>query len=204
MARPRHHDPDAILDATLGLVLDRGARVCTVATIAHASGAPTGSIYHSFGSREELLARLWIRSARRSQASFLEAAAGGPNPSVAARRAAMSVFDFARTQLADARLLASMRVEDLLGTPVQPALAAELRTLNDPVKRSIAGLAAELAGDRRARSREAMALATIDIPQGAIRRHLLAGRRPPSTLRAPLERAVGAALGAIPEQRRTR
>ncbi len=200
MARPRRHDPDSILDATLELVLERGAPTSTVAAIARISGAPTGSIYHSFGSREVLLARLWTRAARRSQAGFLAAAAGGPDPATAALQAAMSVFDFARDQLADARLLASMRFEDLLGTPAEPALAAELRALNDPVKRSIADLAAELTGDRRARGREGVALATIDIPQGAIRRHLLAGRRPPDTLRAPLEQAVGAALGAIPKR----
>jgi AcrR family transcriptional regulator len=200
MARPRRHNPDSILDATLGLVLDRGAPTSTMAAIARASGAPIGSIYHSFGSREELLARLWTRAAKHSQAGFLEAAAGGSDPTTAALRAAMSVFDFARDQLADARLLASMRFEDLLGMPAAPALTAELQALNDPIKRSIADLAAELAGDRRARGREAVALATIDIPQGAIRRHLLAGRQPPSSLRAPLEQAVGAALGAIPKR----
>lgn len=37
------------------------------------SGAPKGSVYHRFGTLDELLAPLWLRAARRSQAAFLAA-----------------------------------------------------------------------------------------------------------------------------------
>ena len=83
MARPRLHDPDSILDATLTVVLDRGAPEATIQAIAAESGAPTGSIYHAFGSREALLARMWVRAARRSQERFLEAAQAPAEPRTA-------------------------------------------------------------------------------------------------------------------------
>jgi AcrR family transcriptional regulator len=197
MARPRLHDPDSILDATLTVVLERGAPEATIQAIAAESGAPTGSIYHAFGSREALLARMWVRAARRSQERFLEAAEAPAEPRAAALAAAMSVFDFARERPGDARLLASMRREDLVGTAAEPSLVEELRQLNRPIENAIRDLASRLVGKADGGTREAVALATIDIPYGAVRRHLGAGRRPPGSLRAPLEQAVGAAIDAI-------
>ena len=197
MARPRLHDPDSILDAALTVVLDHGAPEATIQAIAAESGAPTGSIYHAFGSREALLARMWVRAARRSQERFLEAAEAPAEPRAAALAAAMSVFDFARERPGDARLLASMRREDLVGTAAEPSLVEELRQLNRPLENAIRDLASRLVGRADRGAREAVALATIDLPYGAVRRHLGAGRRPPGSLRTPLERAVGAAIDAV-------
>lgn len=55
MPRAVAHDAGAILDAARGLVLEGGPRAAGVAAIAAASGAPVGSIYHRFGSRDGLL-----------------------------------------------------------------------------------------------------------------------------------------------------
>jgi AcrR family transcriptional regulator len=198
MSRPRLHDTDSILDASLTVVLDRGAPAATIEAIAAESGAPTGSIYHAFGSREALLTRMWIRAARRSQDRFLAAAQAPGEPRATALAAAMSVFEFARECPGDARLLASMRREDLVRTSGDPSLVEELTQLNRPIERAIRELASRLVGSGAdGHAREAVALATIDIPYGAVRRHLGAGRRPPASLRAPLERAVGAAIDAV-------
>ena len=62
MPRPQLHPTDAMLDAARDLVLRAGPRATTIEAIAEASGAPTGSIYHRFRSRDELLATLWTRS----------------------------------------------------------------------------------------------------------------------------------------------
>src|SRR5829696_1654947 len=113
MPRPQLHLTNTMLDAARGLLLEQGAGSATVEAIAGASGAPTGSIYHRFGSRDELLARLWIRAVERSQASFL-AALEDSDPHAAALAAAMSVVDFCEAEPADARLLASFRREDLV------------------------------------------------------------------------------------------
>ena len=44
--------------AALRLVADRGPQAVTVAALAREVGAPTGSIYHRYRSRDELLAKL--------------------------------------------------------------------------------------------------------------------------------------------------
>jgi AcrR family transcriptional regulator len=65
----------------------------TIAEIARASGAPVGSLYHRFGSRDDMLAQLWIRAVRRSQASFLTAVDSG-DPIQGAVAGATAILDF--------------------------------------------------------------------------------------------------------------
>src|SRR5215217_3348772 len=108
MPRPQRHATDTMLDAARDLLLGEGSRSATMEAIADVSGAPTGSIYHRFGSRDELIARLWIRAVYRSQASFV-AALERQDPRDAALAAAMSILDFCEEHPADARLLVSFR-----------------------------------------------------------------------------------------------
>src|SRR5829696_4930488 len=113
MPRPKMHSTDAMLDTARGLLLDGGSRRATVEAIAAASGAPTGTLYHRFGSRDELLARLWTRAVYRSQASFL-AALENDDPRAAALAAGLSILDFCEQDPADAKLLVAFRREDLI------------------------------------------------------------------------------------------
>ena len=110
----------------------------TVAAIASKSGAPIGSIYHAFGSRDTLLGRLWIRAVERSQKRFLEALESDEEPVNCAVAAALSIYDFARDEPADARLLVSLRREDLVQMPLPPDLADHLAELNRPIEEAIA------------------------------------------------------------------
>jgi AcrR family transcriptional regulator len=194
MGRRRVHQPQKILDAARTLVLEEGAGAATVGAIASASGAPVGSIYHAFGSRDTLLARLWIRAVVRSQTRFLDALEDAGDPLDGAVAAALSIFDFARDVPGDARLLVSLRREDLIQMPLSDELASELAELNRPIEEAIGALARRLFG-RASRERvEQVALAVFDLPYGALRRHLISGGRPPASVRPALARAVRAAL----------
>jgi AcrR family transcriptional regulator len=198
MGRRRMHQPHQILDATRALVLEEGAGAATVGAIASASGAPIGSIYHAFGSRDTLLAQLWIRAVRRSQKRFLEALDAENEALDSAVAAALSIYDFAREEPGDARLLASLRREDLIQMPLPPDVTAELAKLNRPIEEAIGALARRLFGRMTRERVEQTALAVFDLPYGALRRHLVSGQRPPAALRAPLARAVRAALDDEP------
>jgi AcrR family transcriptional regulator len=195
LARPRLHSDDAILDAARALVLDTGARSATVNAIADASGAPKGSIYHRFASLNDLLAALWIRAVRRSQGEFLDAL-GHPDATSAAVAAALSLHDFALGHPADARLLVALRREDLVASTGTPGLQSELEALNRPLEAALRSLARRLYGRATAGAVERTLTAVVDLPLGAIRRHLVAGTRLPATLRGQLEAAVRAALAA--------
>jgi AcrR family transcriptional regulator len=191
LARPRLHSEDAILDAARALVLDGGARAATLNAIAAASGAPKGSIYHRFESLDELLAALWIRAVRRSQAEFIQAMRA-PGAMPAAIGAALSIYDFAARAPADARLLASLRREDLVHAT--PQRERELAALNRPLERALAALTRRLFGMSTPANVEATVTAIVDLPIGAVRRHLIAGQPLPSRARGQLEAAVRASL----------
>ena len=204
MGRPELHSGTRILDDARTLVLDRGASAATIAAIAAASSAPAGSVYHRFGSRDSLLAELWMRAALRAQAHLLTAVESADTPMDAAVAGGMSVFDFAADAGDDARLLASMRREDLIRSPLPPELDARLRDLNQPVQRVIARLAREICDTRSTAATNLIALAVIDIPHGAVRRYLIAGSSPPRTLRPHVERSIRAVLDAASSPRSQR
>jgi AcrR family transcriptional regulator len=183
-----------MLDVARDLLLEGGAHGATIEAISSASGAPTGSIYHRFGSRDELITRLWMRAVRRSQAAFLEAVDLG-DPEAAAVRAGLSIFDFCRAQPRDAQLLVSFRYEDLVrAAPAHGALAEELRELNRPVEAAVVELARALFGRATRAALDRVLLVVFDLPYGAVRRHLIAGAEPPERLRADLARALQAAI----------
>lgn len=192
MPRPQVHPTDTMLDAARDLLLKDGSRA-TIEAIADASGAPTGSIYHRFGSRDEFVARLWIRAVHRSQASFL-AALEREDAKEAALGAAMSIIDFCEEHPADARLLVSFRREDLIRTIPRGPVADELEELNRPVERAVVDLARRLHGRRTRATLDRTLLAVFDLPYGGARRYLIAGVALPSTLRRDLTHAISAVI----------
>jgi AcrR family transcriptional regulator len=187
--RRQLHSTDSILDAARELVLEGGARAATLDGIVAASGAPKGSIYHRWPTLNDLLAAMWIRAARRSQEGFL-AALGDPEPIEGAVTAALTVYAFAQAHPADARLLASLRRKDLIDSTGDPALRTSLEQLNSPLEGAILDLTRRLHGRATRTAVEQTTFAVIDLPLGAVRRHLIAG----TPLRAQLEAAVRAAL----------
>jgi len=194
MPRPQLHAPESILDAARALVLDRGLAAATIGEIARLSGAPTGSIYHRFGSRDDLLARMWIRGIRRSQQACLDAAARTGEPLEAAVAAALAVYDFCDRHPADARLLLAFRREDLLQNATAPEVVRELQDLNRPVVNAMRDLARRLYGRATPAAIDQVVLAVFDLPHGAVRRPLISGEKLSARRRQSLEAAVRAAL----------
>jgi AcrR family transcriptional regulator len=197
MPRPELHPTDSILDAARGVVLGEGLGAATIAAIAASSGAPVGSIYHRFGSVDDLLTEMWIRAVRRSQESFI-AATEHPDPLEAAVGAALSVYDFCVDHPADGRLLLSYRAEDLAGSRIDPKQRAELARLNEPVEAVVKTLARRIYGRVSRKSLDRVLMAVFDLPHGAVRRPLTHGETLSPQRRASVEAAVRAVLAATP------
>ena len=195
MPRPQRHPVDKILDVSRDLVLEGGARSVTVDRIVAISGAPKGSVYHRFSSVNDLLATMWLRGVRRSQARFLEPLEAVADPLLSAVAAGLAIHDFATENPADARLLAAMRREDLVAEVGDPALVTELQKVNDQLRTAVRSLARRLYGRATRDAVERTTCGVIDLPQGAIRRHLIAGTEIPRSVRAQLVAAIPAALG---------
>jgi AcrR family transcriptional regulator len=194
MGRRELHSAQAILDGARAVLL--ADNPATIAEIAAMSGAPAGSIYHRFESRDALLAETWIRASVCFQQRFIAAVDSADGPVEAAVAAGLSVFDFADEQCDDARLLASLRREQVIRSPLPPQLASRLDRLDEPVESAIARLAHDLYGSSSREHRRQVVLATVDIPHGAIRQFLIAGTPPPESLRPLVEHAIRAVLDA--------
>jgi AcrR family transcriptional regulator len=172
MAPPRKHHSDDILDAARALVLSGGPRATSVAAIAQASGAPVGTLYHRFGSRDGVLAAAWLRALERFQARALAAfAAHRDEPLEAGVAMATASLTFAADAPDDARLLLVVRRSDLLdGAP--DAFRTQLDAMNAPLADAVTRITRALHGRADARALEAVTRAVVDLPTAAVRRHV--------------------------------
>src|SRR5215208_6085407 len=170
MAPPRKHPTDRILDAARSLALTDGPRAVSVAAIADASGAPAGTLYHRFGSRDGILRAAWLRALEGFQARWLEAA-HDPDPLEAAVAMARSVVAFARGNPDDARLLLTLRPQDLLDADPDADFRGVQRAMNAPLEADLRRGARDLHGRAAARALAAVLRATVHLPDGAVRRH---------------------------------
>lgn len=161
MPRTRIHRDDVVLDATTDVVLSRGARAATIDAIASASGAPVGSLYHRFGSREGVLRAVWERAIGNFHRAYIPSEVPGPDPIATGVGMAEAVLAFATERPAEAQLLIALRPADLLDRP------EELAQLNAAAAAAVAEMARALdvSGER-------VRMALVDLPYGSVRRHL--------------------------------
>lgn len=183
MARPAKFGADLILDAAAAVAAESGHEAVTITAIAARLGAPSGSIYHRYGSRDLLLAHLWVRTVRRFQEGFLEAIAAA-DLAQAVRQAAAHTVRWSAGHPDEAVLLLTHHVKDL--TERWPdELGEELARLNDGTMRAMAELA-----ERGGCALDRVVFALVDVPLAAVRRHLAAGTPIPESAAGMAETAA--------------
>ena len=182
MPRPRTHDVDELLDVAEQIVTDAGPSGLTLRRLASAAGVSNGSIYHAFSSRDELLARVWLRTAQRflrMQADRVEAALAGADSSEAGVdtvvQAALTSVDFAEEHPVAARLFFMQRRERLLAPDLPEALAAELKSVQTTFTGVLKRLADAVWHRHDRAAVEAITACVVDLPTGLIRRQLESG-----------------------------
>lgn len=162
MARPVRFTEDSILDGAARAVEKHGGKV-TIAQIAAEVGAPTGSIYHRFPSRDHLLIRLWLRAIRRFHVGLLAA------PDIAAT--SRHIPQFCRNHPIDAQVMTLFRHADLIATaPVE--LRDEVFHVNDLVWAKCRDLTQEFYGTTAPELVERMNLAIYWCPYSLVRRYI--------------------------------
>jgi AcrR family transcriptional regulator len=193
MGRPAKFDTEQILDATAQLVAEGGPDLATVAGIAERLGAPTGSIYHRFDSRDLLLARLWIRTARRAQEGFLVALAQD-DVQQAALDAALHIPRWSRSNIDDACVMILYRREQL-AKQWPDELGDDLATLNTPIKAATRDFIRRRFGSFTKANLDVTSFALVDVPLGAVRRYLVTGKAPPRSVDDLVARTCRCILG---------
>jgi len=167
VARPRRFTDDQVLDAARDLLADAAITRPGITAISAASGVHTGSIYVRFASRDELLARLWLRSIRRFQAGLIQALSR-PEPLLAA---ASYLPRYCRDNPTEARAMKMFHRDELLATGPDD-LRAAITSVNDDMNAALREAVAEQLG---AADEHAMAIAGAAvkaIPYGLVRDYI--------------------------------
>lgn len=170
MGRKPQYSADDILDAALGLVAAGGPSAATATAIGRVLGAPSGSIYHRFSSRDELMARLWLRSIARYQDGIL-GALSRPDPDDALGAAISHAFDWTSENRNEALLLLQYEKADLVAR-WPDTLAADLKSLNSRVRKALREYTKHRYGAVTPELTDKVMFALIDMPYAAVRRHL--------------------------------
>lgn len=194
MPMPPRYTVDQLLDHALALFHDGGLDAVTIAGVARQAGAPSGSIYHRFASRDALVASLWLRTVERFQEAYL-AALAGDDPVRAAHDAVDHVLRWVRANPAEAALLVRHGPDDVLAD-VDGELARHGEQLQRRLERAM-GAWRQRHPARLSTARARFAL--VDLPYGAMRPYLQAGRPAPDELDVIVHQAMATAITAIAE-----
>jgi AcrR family transcriptional regulator len=179
MPRAPQFDQAQILDAAERLIARRGPSRATIGAIAQAVGAPTGSIYHRFDSRDVLLAEVWLRAATAFQAAFFERLAG-PAAREAGLVAALYMAQRVRERPREARLLLLHRREDFVDRGWPATMRHRAEQLGRQVETELRAFSSRLCGRQDARTVRSIAYALVEAPVAAVRRHVAAEESPPA------------------------
>ncbi|WP_280219412.1 TetR/AcrR family transcriptional regulator [Nocardia neocaledoniensis] len=189
MARPRLFTDDQVLDAARDLLADPAITRPAITAIGKAAGVHTGSIYVRFASRDELLARLWLRSIQRFHVGLLDALAG-PSPLLAA---ATYLPRYCRDHPTEARAMKMFHREELLDVGPDE-LRSAIATVNDAMN---AALLAAVATEFGAADEHATAVAEVAvkaIPYGLVRDYIARAAPIPDWIDEVTATATGAVL----------
>lgn len=197
MGRPAKFDRRDMAVAALRLVAERGPRAVTVAALAKELGAPTGSIYHRYESREHLLAELWMEVVEAFQEAFvaeLEAA----SELEGAVRAARFMAEWTRAHPLEARLLLLHRRQDFVAGPWPEALVTRAAALEPRMGAALRGFGKRAFGRADADVMLRLRYALLDAPFGGLKPYVQSGKPAPPLLEELVEATARGVLGAIP------
>lgn len=192
---PRHakFNEEQILASTTQLVAADGPTAVTMAAIAGALRAPTGSIYHRFPSRDVLLGEVWLRAATAFQDGFFTTL-GGPVPRDAGLAAAFYLPRRVRAHLAEARLLLLHRQEDFLAPNWPQEMRARALGLQRQVDSGLQSFSRRLFSRVDQQTLRLVTYAVLDAPLAAVRRHVAANEIPPDHIDALIHATYFATL----------
>jgi AcrR family transcriptional regulator len=178
MPRAPQFDQAQILDAAERLIARHGPSGATIGAIAQAVGAPTGSIYHRFDSRDVLLAEVWLRAATAFQTAFFERLVGSA-PREAGLAAALYMAQRVRERPREARLLLLYRREDFVDRGWPATMRHRAEQLGRQVETELRAFSSRLCGRQDARTVRSIAYALVEAPVAAVRRHVATEESPP-------------------------
>ncbi len=197
VARIAKFSDQQLIASARELVLEGGPAAATVGAIASRVGAPIGSVYHRFRSRELILAHVLLDAVAAFQAPYLEV---GSREDVTAGEIAAYFVEWVQQHPHDAKLLALYRRSEFLSGGMPEELAQRAERLQADIFDWLKVLCRRWFGRVSQRAQDAIRLAVIEIPYGAVRGRLGRGERFPEELARLVAAAADAVIASAKEK----
>ena len=176
MARPSF-EPAAFLVAARDIAAQDGPAAVTVTSVTDRLGAPNGSFYYRFASRDVLLAELWLATALAFQQGFVAAIKTGDGLG-----AALHTPVWVRAHFDDARVFLLHHRDDFVQGGWPAALAARVAQQARRVDACYKRFARDAFGGVDADRLRLAQFVLADVPKAAVRSHLRRGELLPAII----------------------
>jgi AcrR family transcriptional regulator len=183
------------LAAALAIAAAHGPAAVTIALIAARLGAPTGSFYHRFVSREALLGTLWLRTVLDFQTGISAALDAGDG-----LRAALHTPAWARAHLDEARLLLLYDRNDFVRGEWPPELREQVAEMTRQMEGGAGRRARAVFGEDGPEEVRLAQFLITEMPVAGVRQHLIRGEPPPLLV----DRLIGTTYRAVVADYRSR
>lgn len=179
MGRPARFSDHDLVKAATALAAGQGPASVTMAAVARAAGAPSGSLYHRFPGRPALLAAVWLHALEGFQVGCRQALSAA-SAEEAAVGTARHVVSWSREHPDMARVLLHRPTEFAFPRWSEPD-RVRMERANVEVARLLEKVAERMRepGEGAAHALERVRLAVVDLPLALVRRHLLEGSELP-------------------------
>ena len=185
MGRLARHAEATILESAKRVSAEVGPHKLTIAAVAARAGAPVGSIYHRYASRDEILATVWLDLVEEFQGRFL-AALAGDDPVEAGLAAVRFTCRWVRRHPREARLMLMHRREDFAAERWSKIHRRRAQALTTKAHETLQRYACRLLGRGGPAELRSVRFALVDVPTAALRRDIAAGVTPAKGVEALL------------------
>jgi len=183
-------DNAGFLAAARALACEHGPGYVTVDSVAQRLGAPKGSFYHRFASRDALLGELWLNTVLAYQRGFIAAIEAGDGLAAALHTPAWS-----RRHLDDARLLLLYSRHDFVQGDWPVALKRGVREQAEQFESCLTRFARDAFGRIGPAQLRRATFVLAEVPIAAVKGHLERREAPPALVDELITRTYHAIVG---------
>ncbi|HEV1998335.1 MAG TPA: TetR family transcriptional regulator [Candidatus Dormibacteraeota bacterium] len=191
MGRPALHEASTLVRVAQELAAAASGDHVTIAAVAQAAGAPVGSIYHRFGSRDRLMAAAWLDALSSFQPGFIDQMRQpGDSPGLAA---VLFTTAWAREHPVRSRVLVLRGAREFGQERWTEMERERARSLAGNLESALQQFCLQYLGGVSGEHRRLATFALLDLPYAALRRYLAVGIAPP----AEIDRYLAVSLPAL-------
>lgn len=173
MSRPSFEHA-SFLEAARSIAAQGGPAAVTVNSVTEQLGAPSGSFYYRFASRDVLLAELWLNTALAFQEGFVAAIEDDDG-----LKAALHTPTWVRAHLEDARMFLLHHRDDFVHGAWPAALKTRVQQQGRRIDACYTRFARKALGGVDAERLRMARFVLADVPKAAVRSHLRRREPPP-------------------------